>query len=178
VRAPFDGLVTADNIRAGDLAQPGMPLGELASERALQVFFELPASFAVPPVGAVLGVEADGKTMEGRVAEVSPSVDARTRTRAVKLDLAPEAPATVGQFVRVNIPAPAEKAILIPADALTRFGQVERVFVVQGDTARVRMVRSSGTTPQGDIIVASGLSAGERVVRNPGSLTDGQKVTP
>lgn len=178
VRAPFDGVVTADNVRAGDLAQPGAPLGELTAQRDLQVFFEVPASFAVPAVGTALPVEIDGKTVAGRLAEVSPAVDPRTRTRAAKLDLPENAAAFVGQFVRVKIPSPAETALLVPAGAVSRFGQVERVFVVQDGVARLRVVRTTADAPQGERIVASGLSAGETVVLNPDNLTDGQKVNP
>lgn len=178
VRAPFDGVVTADNVRAGDLAQPGVPLGELTAQRDLQVFFEVPASFAVPAVGTMLPVEIDGKTVEGRLAEVSPAVDPRTRTRAAKLDLPENAAAVVGQFVRVQMPAPAQTALIVPAAAVSRFGQVERVFVVQDGVARLRVVRTTADTPQGERMVASGLADGETVVVDPGHLTDGQKVTP
>jgi multidrug efflux pump subunit AcrA (membrane-fusion protein) len=93
-----------------------------------------------------------------------------------KIDLPANTAVRSGQFVRVAWPAGNEEALLIPANALTHFGQMEQVFVAEGGRAQLRLVKTAGRI--GDRIrVLAGLTAGESVViAPPSTLRDGQPL--
>jgi membrane fusion protein (multidrug efflux system) len=177
VTAPFAGVITRRQVEIGDLAAAGAPLLELEGTTRLRAEVAVPESLEVLAPGADLAVEADGTPLSGRLAEIAPAADPATRTRLAKVDLPAGAAVRSGQFVRVLWPAARSAALLVPATALTRFGQVEQVFVVTAaNRAELRLVRTGGR--EGDrIIVLSGLSAGETVVTAPApTLRDGQRL--
>ena len=82
-----------------------------------------------------------------------------------------------GQFARLQVAAGRTETLLVPAAALTRFGQMERVFVVENGRAVLRLVKTGRIT--GDRLeILSGLNAGEQIVlAPPAALRDGQAVT-
>jgi membrane fusion protein (multidrug efflux system) len=177
VTAPFAGVVTRRLVETGDFAAAGTPLLELEGTNRLRAEVNVPESFALPAVGTELTLESDGTALSGRLAEISPAADPSTRTRLAKVELAAGAAARSGQFVRVLWPAGTEAALLVPAAALTRFGQLEQVFVVTAaHRAELRLVRTGGR--EGDrVAILSGLEAGDSVVLNPSpTLREGQPL--
>jgi hypothetical protein len=67
-------------------------------------------------------------------------------------------------------------SVTVPSDAVVRHGQLEIVFVVESDTARLRLVRC-GREWDGRTQISSGLSGGETVARGAvAELVDGQRV--
>jgi RND family efflux transporter MFP subunit len=174
IRAPFDGRITSKEIRRGDLASPGMPMLTIEGTGQLQVHVQVPDSLSALPHGSAIEVEADGHPLEARLTEWSPAADPASRTRLAKLDLPSGVPVRSGQYVRVNWPAEETTSLWVPATALSRFGQMERVFVVRDGHLQLRLVRTGAA--RGDYLqVLSGLEKGERVVLNPSSgMRDGQ----
>jgi hypothetical protein len=68
-------------------------------------------------------------------------------------------------------------ALLVPALAIQRHGQVLSVYVVQNGVATLRLVRVGTSSPEGVEVVA-GLDAGELIVVSPLTrLADGVRVT-
>jgi RND family efflux transporter MFP subunit len=174
--APFAGVITRRAVEPGDLAAAGAPLLELEGTDRLRAELAVPESLPSLPVGSTFRVMIDGATVEGRLAEFSPAGDPVTRTRMAKIDLPANTAVRSGQFVRVAWPAGNEEALLIPANALTHFGQMEQVFVAEGGRAQLRLVKTAGRI--GDRIrVLAGLTAGESVViAPPSTLRDGQPL--
>lgn len=178
VTAPFDGVVTEKLVEPGNLATPGLPLVRVEDTRGFRLEARVDESRAARvTAGAVVDVVLDGPageplTVKGTVAEVSRAVDADARTFVVKVTL-PETPGIrSGSFGRVRIPGATRTALAVPAEALVTHGQVTSVFVVDGDVARLRLVRVRGTE------VLAGLAAGETIViAPPPGLTDGRRVT-
>ena len=82
-----------------------------------------------------------------------------------------------GQYARVTLPGGAgSNAFLVPEAALLRFGQMERLFVTQNNTAQLRLVRS-GEHRNGQVEILAGLNGGEQVVvQGNERLVDGQPV--
>ena len=75
-------------------------------------------------------------------------------------------------------PSPIGKreALLVPQSAVLERGQVRSVYVVQGDTARLRLV-TLGETRDNRCEILSGLTAGEKIlVAPPPLLSDGNRV--
>jgi len=170
VRAPIAGVVTARFVDPGAQAAPGVPLVAIEEERATRVDATVPEGIAVT-AGARAFVEAGDQRLDARVVQVQPSVDSTARTALVKLELAQ--PLRAGTYVRVSFPVGQRSAVVIPATALVRHGQLTSVFVVgRDDIARMRLV-TTGAPNGADLEVLSGLDAGESVVSAPARVRDG-----
>lgn len=179
IRAPFAGVLTEKHVLPGDLATPGLPLLALESTARLRAEGTVPERAAA---GLRLGdslpvVLADGAApVEGRIEELSAAADAVSRSVLVKVAL-PAGTARSGQFARLQVTAGQTDSIWVLLSAVSRFGQMERVFVVQQGRAVLRLVKT-GRTAGDRIEILAGLNADERVVATPpAGLRDGQLVT-
>ena len=180
--APFDGVVTRKLVKVGDLATPGLPLLEVANPARLQVVASVPEGIAL---GLKRGdalpvvVPAAGVTTNGVVEQLAPAADPATRGSQLKLRIEGAPALRTGQYAQVTLSGVASPAILVPSTAVHRFGQMEQLYVVQNDIARLRLVRT-GEQHGGLVEIVSGLGAGEKVVVEGGRLADGQavRITP
>jgi RND family efflux transporter MFP subunit len=179
IAAPFAGIVTAKSVNVGDMASPGMPL--LTIER--QDGYRLEASVDESKVSGVrpgqtvrIAIEGTACDASSRVSEVVPLVDAASRSYIVKVDLPSCAGLRSGMFGRAWFPLGARKVMALPAAALIDRGQLQSVFVADGETARTRLV-TAGEKANGQVEILSGLGTGERVVVPiPPGLVDGARV--
>jgi RND family efflux transporter MFP subunit len=176
IAAPFDGVVTRKLVNEGDLAAPGHPLLEIENPAKLRLEVEVPEALAGIPVGTAVPVQVGAAELTGTIAELAPSSDAMSRTFLAKIDLPAGTAVRSGQFARVAWPAGEGAALLVPAAAVSLFGQMERVFVVSRGRADLRLVKTGAR--HGDLVeVLSGLSAGEKVVtEGAATLREGQPV--
>ncbi len=179
ITAPFSGIITRKIANVGDLATPGKPLLYMEEDNNLQVLTDIPEAM-------ILKIKKDDRlavtipsvkfTTEGIVDEVSPIADPSSRSAPIKLRIAADPRLRSGQFARVTLTMEQAKTLTIPTSALLPFGQMERVFVVQDNTARLRLVRI-GAQGGGQSEILSGLSVGETVVTAGNhELVDGQPV--
>jgi RND family efflux transporter MFP subunit len=183
LRAPFDGLVSERLVDPGSLATPGVPLLRVESDGARQVVArvdEARAAYVHPGDRVNIVIDAiDGRDpgLEGVVAEVARVVGADQRAFTVKVTLPNSVTARSGSFARVIFRGTPRRALLIPADAIRRHGQISSVFVVQEGTARLRLIQVGESSPPG-VEVLAGLDAGESIVSAPPpGLVDGARVT-
>jgi RND family efflux transporter MFP subunit len=186
VRAPFDGLVTERLTDPGNLAAPGVPLLRIETDGARQVVVRVDEARAAwvhtgDRVTVFIDTAAepavDDKGLEALVAEVAPGVGADQRAFTVKVALSPAVTARTGSFARIVFRGALRRALLVPAHAIQRHGQVLSVYVVQDGVARLRLIRAGTSSPEG-VEVLAGLDAGESVVVSPLlHLQDGARVT-
>ncbi len=183
IRAPFDGVVARKQAEAGDLASPGMPLLEVEGTDGFQVEAGIPDSLATGlAIGDTLAVEvpaADAR-FEGRLVELSSSADPFAHTVQAKIAVPAGPPVRSGQFARVQVPGAPARALMVPATAVTVFGQMEQVFVAADGRAVLRLVRTGavrGPAGRQKVEILAGLSAGEPVVvAPPAGLREGQAL--
>lgn len=177
--APFHGRVLERLVDAGALATPGTPLFVLAEGGALRVEAAIPESrSAAVRVGAEALVETSGigRSVRGTVGEIVPNVELASRTFLAKIDLPESVELRPGTFVRASFDVGASSQLAVPSSAVRSLGALDRVFVVERDRALVRIV-TLGSSHGGWTTVLSGLSAGDRVVRDPGpELRAGSRV--
>jgi hypothetical protein len=127
---------------------------------------------AIVPVSLDSGAGGATTTVGGTVAEIGRAVDADARAFLIKIALPGSAGLRSGTFGRARFSARTRRALTVPAGALVQRGQVTSVFVVEKETARVRLVSVSGTE------VLAGLSEADVViVAPPPGVTDGRRVT-
>ncbi|HEU6448178.1 MAG TPA: efflux RND transporter periplasmic adaptor subunit [Verrucomicrobiae bacterium] len=177
--APFDGIITRKDADVGDLAAPGKTLLEMEDPDHLRLEADVPEALLNKiNLGDTLAVRVDAleTNLAAIVSEIAPSADSSSRTFVVKLDLPSVAGLRAGQFGRVAVPAGDVIALRVPASAVIPRGQMELLFVVANDHARLRIVKTGARTGD-EVEIISGLNAGEKVIVSGASqLQDGQAV--
>jgi RND family efflux transporter MFP subunit len=179
ITAPFSGIITKKIGNVGDLATPGKPLLHLEEETNLQVLTNIPEAMILrihKEDRLSIFIPSVNLTIEGIVAEVSPVADPSSRSAPIKLHIPPDPRLRSGQFARVTLAGEQAKTLTIPSSAVIPFGQMERVYVIYDNKARLRLVQT-GTQMDGHIEILSGLTEGEMVIREADhNLFDGQPV--
>lgn len=180
LRAPFDGVIAGKLANAGDLASPGMPLLEIEGTSDFQVEAGIPESLTGNlEVGSDVAVEvpSSDQRFTGKIAELSSAADASALTVLAKIKVPADVNVRSGQFARVQIPGTPHPALVVPASAVSRLGQMQRVFVADdGNRAVLRLVRTGAARAQ-HIEITSGLDPNERVVVTPPvGLKEGQPL--
>ncbi len=182
VSAPFDAVVLATHVEAGDLATPGRAIATIYAPGAMRAVVQVPASLAAAARGArQVQVElADGRRVTPVARQLLPGADAVSQTVEWRLELPAElaTPATAasqpllpGQQLRVHFegaaPATAGQApLVVPAAAVLRRGELSAVYVAQGTRFVLRAVRTGASrrVDGGDgIEILAGVTPGERL---------------
>jgi len=185
LRAPFDGLVTERLSDPGNLAAPGVALLRIDSHGARQVVVrvdEARAGYIRPGdrvsvlIDALERHDTEDSGVEGVVGEVARAMGADQRAFTVKVNVPPTVTARSGSFARVVFRGAPRRALVVPARAIQRHGQVSSVYVVQSGIARLRLIQVGASSPEG-VEVLAGLDTGESIVTSPlPKLVDGAKV--
>jgi len=91
---PFEGIIAARLLDAGAVAGPGAPIATLleAGPARFRVAIDPALADTLEP-GQSVEIMTGGRGLEARLAELSPELDAATRSRLAFFDVAPEAEA-------------------------------------------------------------------------------------
>ena len=182
ILAPFDGVVTERHLDEGTMTMPGTPVVTMEESGEFEVEVRLDEARAArvdwkeSPRVTLAAADGTDVTVTGRVVERAVALDA-AHTVVIKVALPPDAELRTGMFARVALGGARRRALTVPADALVARGQLDAVFVVDGDRAKYRVIEAGQRTDD-NVEVRAGLAAGERVVRGaPPALADGTRVT-
>lgn len=172
LRAPVAGRVLERRVEPGDMASPGQPLFALeASAGGLRVEAWVPEACACTvSVGDQVQarLDASGRELTVTLDEIAPSSQPDSHSFLVKAALPPDVPARPGEFARLIRPCAARPALLVPARAVRRLGQLELVQVVADGRLHERQVRTGKRFGE-DVEVLAGLTAGEQVLLGEGA---------
>jgi membrane fusion protein, multidrug efflux system len=171
LKAPFDGVVTDRFVHPGALAGPAAgPLLRLEQNTRLRLVVAVPEADAagiVPGARVAFHVPAfPGESFWGVVARIAHSVDPKTRSMAVEMDVAnPDLRLAPGMYSDVEWPVRRPRpSLLVPASSVVT--TTERTFVVRVNNGRAEWVNVSRGVTLGDSVEVFGpLSAGDEVVR-------------
>lgn len=179
VAAPFAGIVIERKAEPGMLASPGMPIVIIEQAGAYRLEAAVEESLLArirPGAKATVQLDAIETAIETQVAEIVPAIDALSRTFTARLNLPASPRMRSGMFGRARFTLGQREALVMPAAALEREGQLERVYVHDNGTARARLV-TTGARHGASLVVLSGLAAGETVLTAAGGrLRDGVRV--
>ncbi len=179
ITAPFDGVVTEKAAEPGTLAAPGAPLVTLErqGEYRLEAAVEESRLAAIRTgQSAEVVLDALDRSLNGRVSEIVPAVDAAARAFTVKIDLPALPQLRSGLFGRARFQLGQRQALAVPAAAVIERGQLFSVLVMEEGRARNRLV-TVGQRLGERLEVLSGLQAGDRVIHPaPAGLADGARV--
>jgi RND family efflux transporter MFP subunit len=177
VRAPFDGMVTERNVHPGALVGPptgpSMPpmlrVEQLARLRLVVAVPESEAAAIAEGATAEFAVRAwPDRRFSGVIRRLSHSLDARTRTMPVELDVEnTDGKLAPGMYVDVYWPVRRSTASLfVPPSAVAQ--TTERTYVLRVKDGRLeQVVVTRGVATSGRLEVFGELAAGETVVRRP-----------
>jgi RND family efflux transporter MFP subunit len=176
VAAPFDGVVLATHLDAGDLAAPGRPILTLYAPGALRAEVQVPASRAAQARAAtqVRVVLPDGREVEPARRQLLAGADPVAQTIEWRLDLPASALEGLlpGQRVTAHFSGPSEPAApsasvpRVPQAAVLRRGELTAVYVARGDAFVLRAVRLGSDRGAEGVEVLAGLRADELVAAN------------
>lgn len=182
LRAPFDGAVRERHLSVGGYLDVGAPVLTIVKMHPLRLRLAVPErDAALVAVGQPVEVQVEGgrARARGTVARLSPAVDEATRTVMIEAEVPNERDVLrPGAFATAEIVVdPDAPAVLVPSSAVVTFAGVSKVLgVADGRVVekRVRVGRRAGDRVE----ILEGVSPGEPVVVEPGSLTSGQAVAP
>lgn len=175
VTAPFDSWVLLTHAEAGDLAVPGKPLLTLYAPLPIRAVVQVPVSRsgAAKAAGAVEVLLPNGASGAQWVRPVAvssvPTADPISQTIEWRLELpAPAAKALLpGQQVRVRFGGAQSNRMVVPASAVLRRGELTAVYVVAGQGFALKAVRLGAEHGAEGVEVLAGLLPGERVALDP-----------
>jgi Cu(I)/Ag(I) efflux system membrane fusion protein/cobalt-zinc-cadmium efflux system membrane fusion protein len=177
VTSPVSGVITERNAFASNFIQPGTKLYTIADLSTVWVNAQVfESDIAQVRIGdAVIVTSNSGLRRKGRVNFIEPKVDEATRTVTVRVEVAnPDLRLALGMFVNVEIDAPLGRQLTIPASALLYSGTREIAFVERGSGYFEPRDVETGAQAGDDVVVLSGLEAGEKVVTSANFLIDSE----
>jgi RND family efflux transporter MFP subunit len=164
------------------LATPAIPLMTIEDDHSYRLETTVEESrISQIAIGQSARVRIDVMAGEitGRVDEIRPASDAASRTYTVKLSLDPPGASRIrsGLFGRASFAAGERDALIVSESAIVKRGQLTGVYVVEGDTALLRLVKTGKRFNNG-VELLSGLQAGTRiVVSDTAEISDGARIT-
>ncbi len=182
VRAPFDGVVSDRKVSAGDTAAVGKELLKVIDPASMR-FEGLVSADRMGDIHPGQAVQFringfDRSEFAGTVRHVDASADSVTRQVSVIVDFAPgTAPKVAGLYAEGRISSGDSKALLLPEATIVKEGDKAYVWRLgKGVLAKVPVTLGDRDARLGNVAVLSGIAAGDRLLRTPGSaLADGQK---
>lgn len=179
LRAPVSGTVLERAVTEGDYVAPGTPLltvADLSSVWLLAEVYEMDLAKVKPGVAATFTSDAlPGRTLEGRVDFVYPTVSTETRTVKARIVLPnPGGVLRPGMYGRVRVATGGAGVLSVPAEAVIHTGKHDYVFIMHPgghfEPRRVWVGRSGGDR----IEIQRGLEGGETVVASAAFLIDSE----
>ncbi|MFW9266319.1 efflux RND transporter periplasmic adaptor subunit [Pseudomonas sp. D2-30] len=184
LRAPQDGVVARRSVEVGQVVSAGQTVFTLATDGEREVLISLPEqSFGRFKIGQPVSVELwsqPDQRFSGRIRELSPAADPRSRTFAARVAFtAGSVPAELGQSARVFIQNAEKVPLSVPLSALTAENGATYVWVVNPDNTLKKVPVRVGAFGENNVPVLEGLGANDWVVAaGVHVLLDGQQVRP
>jgi len=180
VRAPLSGHIQQRLVAAGTYAAKGTILFTMAAGERLSLSIPFPETRAgIIHAGQMVRLHLPGSDAitEAKISELTPMVGVQTGAFEARVEL--ENPGNWrpgGSILAEVVTARHEGAVLVPEESVVLRPAGEVVYVIDGNKASVRKVRS-GITVDGMVEILEGLKAGETVARHgAGYLSDGAAV--
>ena len=148
VTAPADGIISARTATLGGVAQPGQELFRLIRDGRLEWRGEVAAAelASVRPGQRVSLMLPGGGRATGRVRQIAPTIDERTRNGLVYADLTERGSARAGMYVKGEFELGNATALTVPQQAVVVRDGFSFVFIVAADKRVSRLKVVTGTS--------------------------------
>ena len=183
VQSPDDGVISSRSATVGAVVPAGAELFRLIRQSRLEWRAEVTSSELdrIQAGQPVLLTPPSGTQIKGKVRTVAPTVDPKTRTALVYVDLDPEAAKTgaarAGMFARGEFDLGSASALSVPQQAVVLRDGFNYVFKIEGQN-RVRQAKVDVGRRFGDRVeIKDGLKPNEKIAATgAGFLNDGDLV--
>jgi len=168
IRAPFAGQVKERLVTQGQYLKVQTPVMTIVNVDPLRVRLKVPervAGWITVGQAVTVSVEAyPGRSFEGKVSRMSPSVDTQTRTLELEALLQnPDGLLKPGFFVKAAIASEkVDSVLMVPHDAVRYVFGVYKVFTVEGQALKeveVKLGERSGS----EVEIVDGLADRQRI---------------
>ena len=189
IRASISGIVSQKYVDLGDMVTPQRPVFTIIQVDTVKVTASIPemvlSRVKTGLTHAVIAVDAyPDKKFDGIVTYVAPSVDQRSRTLEIEIELSNrDKILKAGMFCRVELILDNKKGIIaIPKDLIVydvSGGKQEyAIYTIQDGLAKKVNV-NIGIYSHGLVEIKDGLAAGDTIITSVGPhIFDGCKVSP
>jgi multidrug efflux pump subunit AcrA (membrane-fusion protein) len=182
IYSPISGYVVERAADVGEFVSTSSKVATVARTNPLRVRIDIPEqAIATVHPGQSVSVSVStypDRSFSGRVARVSPSVSAQSRTLTVEAEVENgENLLKPGQYATIRVlQAQSDPTILVPARALRTDGTTARVFVIKDGVAHERLVATG--RQDGDLVEIKGNVAADELIAtsNVEQLADGVPV--
>lgn len=181
VRAPNAGYVNKLDVRTGAQVTATQALFELASLDPVWIVIDYPENQAsLLRLGSQVTATTSswpGLTVQGKVSELLPDLEATTRTLKARVVLEnPQHQLKPGMYLNVQLAeANQSRAVLtIPEEALIATGTSNRVLIADGEGHFRPVEVTAGRAQNGLVEIKSGLEEGQQVVTSGQFLIDSE----
>ncbi len=178
--SPQNGVVENLKIREGFYVKPGstlMSIGDLSEVWVEAEVFERQAGQVKTGTPVTMTLDyLPGKTWQGKVDYIYPTLDAKTRTVKVRLRFKNEdGEFKPNMFAQIAIHTTGdEQVLLIPKEALIRTGNQDRVVLALGEGSFKSVAVSVGRYDSESVEIIEGVHDGEKVVSSAQFLLDSE----
>ncbi len=168
IESPVNGTITVSMIEIGSMVSPQRPVYTISQLDSVLVLARvLEPDLPKISAKATCQISADavpGKTFSGRVRQINPLIDPRSKTVTVEVALANHgALLKPGMSVTCNFAQSSRTALTLPLDAVSRSGIAYSIVKILGDRATILPVQT-GTILEERIEVSGAIAEGDSVV--------------
>jgi RND family efflux transporter MFP subunit len=186
IKSPFAGLLVALHVEIGESIISGAPIADLVDDSSISIKASVDeADTGRLEIGMPVKIECDSypnKTLKGSLIWIAPVVqkDAR-QNRRVEVEIGIDKTAEqlkIGMSADIEILVSEKKNVLaIPTNTIMRKGGLEQVYVVEGNNASLRKIRT-GLSNWEITEITEGLYEGDHVISSldKKELEDGVRV--
>lgn len=182
VRSPISGVVDDKFMNRGEMSAPGSPIFSIIDISTVKVSAGVPEMYITKvKQGQSVTVTVDvlpGVMFEGKISYIAPALAGTSRTFEIEIQInnrdrilkpGMNANVQISEFTRDN-------AVVLPQDLIVDYGDVQYVFVLEGDIAKKRELKLGGRN-NNLVLVDSGLNPGDKLITDGfQALKDGDKV--
>jgi membrane fusion protein, copper/silver efflux system len=179
LRAPMAGEVAEKMVTDGQAVQAGENLFLIADRSVLWVdlaVYEMDARSL--RIGAPVAVSVDGlpgRTYEGRITFIHPTVDEKTRTLTARAEVVnTDGALRPGMYATAMIRPAQARALTVPTEAVLPTGTQDLVFVNRGDGQFTPRQVQIGIRGDSVVEVVGGLKSGDEVIASATYLLDSE----
>ncbi|NJM68204.1 MAG: efflux RND transporter periplasmic adaptor subunit [Acaryochloris sp. RU_4_1] len=175
VTAPFSGVITHKYTEVGAMAGPGESIVKIERSGHLRLSVDVPESL----VGQIrrgqsvpVQIDALNRQVSGRISQIIPAADPRSRNFTVKVALKATQDLLPGMFGRLRLRSTlsqdrgSRQGLMIPENALVKQFGVTGVFKVVDQQAQFQPI-TTGQVQGERVEVFSGLEKGDVVILQP-----------
>ena len=170
ILAPFDGVVSARPVSAGDVVSPGTAIITVVDPRTMRLEASVPAE-ALPSVrlGATVDFTVNGypnRHFTGRVTRINPVADPTTRQVQILASLPNQGGTLVGGlFAEGRVSSESRTAPVVPTSAVDERGLRPTVILLKnGRTQKAEVELGIRDAATETVEVTSGLASGDTVL--------------